>query len=116
VAQVANGKGAWFMGGNKWCHYVARWNATTHQFQIFGNGASVGAYDDRGTTGVEIMAVPVQAVFGSLASKDIGFTSAPVQPDFNPWATASIDDVRVYNTALSDKDIAALYHLGQAGR
>jgi len=116
VAQVANGKGAWFMGGNKWAHYVARWNATTHQFQIFGNGVSVGAFDDRGTTGVEVMAVPVQAVFGSLASKDIGFAGAPVQPSFNPWATASIDDVRVYGTALSDKDIAALYHLGQAGR
>ena len=116
VAQVANGKGAWFMGGNKWAHYVARWDGTTHQFFIYGNGVSVGAYTDRGTTGVEIMSVPVQAVFGSLASKDLGFTGAPAQQTWNPWATALIDDVRVFNTALADKDIAALYDLGKAGR
>src|SRR5436190_2467964 len=117
VAQVANGKGKWFLGANKWTHYVARWDASTHKFHIFGNGdGEIGAYTDRGTAGIEIMAVPVQAVFGSLASSTIGFTGAPAQQPWNPYATASIDDVRVYNTALSDADIAALYHLGQAGR
>ena len=116
VAQVANGKGAWFLGANKWSHYVARWDGTTHQFYIFGNGVSVGAYTDRGTAGIEIMAVPVQAVFGSLASSDIGFTGAPAQQSWNPFAIASIDDVRVYNTALADKDITALFNLGTAGR
>src|SRR5260221_1589527 len=108
---VAGGKGAWFLGGNKWSHYVARWDATTHQFFIFGNGVSVGAYTDRGTAGIEIMAVPVQAVFGSLASSDIGFTGAPAQQSWNPFANASIDDVRVYNTPLADKDINALLYL-----
>ncbi|GHN02738.1 hypothetical protein WSM22_42270 [Cytophagales bacterium WSM2-2] len=115
---LANGanNAPWFMGGNKWAHYVMRWDGTTHQFHIFGNGVSVGSFTDRGTTGVEIMSVPVQAVFGSLASKDIGFTGAPAQQTWNPWATAMIDDVRVFNTALADKDITALYDLGLAGR
>jgi hypothetical protein len=119
VAQLntGTGLGKYFMGGNKWCHYVARWDATTHKFHIFGNAdGDVGAYTLRGTTGVEVMAPPVQAVFGSLASSTIGFTGAPAQQPWNPYATASIDDVRVYNTALSDADIAALYHLGLAGR
>jgi hypothetical protein len=62
------------------------------------------------------MSVPVQAAFGSLASSDLGIAGAPAQQSWNPWATASIDDVRVYNTALADKDIAALFHLGTAGR
>jgi len=92
------------------------WNATTHQFKLYGDAAAVGAYDDRGTTGNEVMAVPVQAVFGSLASNDIGFESAPDQQSWNPWATASIDDVRVFNSVLSDAEITALFNLGSAGR
>jgi hypothetical protein len=115
---LANGSNGapWFLGGNKWSHYVMRWDATTHQFYIFGNGVSVGSYTDRGTASIEIMAVPVLPVFGSLASSDIGFTGAPAQQSWNPWATAMIDDVRVYNTALADKDVTALYDLGKVGR
>jgi len=115
---LANGSNSspWFLGGNKWSHYVMRWDGTTHQFFIYGNGVSVGSYTDRGTAGIEIMAVPVQAIFGSLASSDIGFAGAPAQQSWNPWATAMIDDVRVYNTALADKDVTALYDLGKAGR
>lgn len=116
VALKNGDKGAYFLGGGKWSHYVMTWNATTHQFKIYGNGVSVGGYDDRGTTGVLTMAVPVKAVFGSLASKDIGFTGAPDQQSWNPWATASIDDVRVFNTVLAEKDITALFNLGTAGR
>lgn len=116
VATLNGDKGKYFLGANKWSHYVRRWDATTHQFSIFGDGDDVGAYSDRGTTGVEIMAVPVQAVFGSLASSDIGFTGAPEQQSWNPWATASIDDVRVFNTALSNAEIKALFNLGTAGR
>ncbi len=118
IAQLNSGSGLgkYFLGANKWSHYVLTWNASTHKFKIYGNGVSVGAYDDRGTTAELIMAPPVQAVFGSLASSDIGFTGAPAQQPWNPWATASIDDVRVYNTVLADKDITALFNLGTAGR
>jgi hypothetical protein len=116
VALKNGDKGSYFMGAKKWSHFVMTWDATTHQFKIYANGTSVGGYDDRGTTGVEIMAVPVQAVFGSVASSDIGFTGASAQPSWNPWATASIDDVRVYNTVLAEKDITALFNLGTASR
>jgi hypothetical protein len=110
------GEGAFFMGAKRWAHYVMRWDGSTHKFHIFADGVSVGGYTDRGTTGPLVMAVPVKAVFGSLASSDIGFAGAPAQQSWNPWATASIDDVRVFNTALADKDITALFNLGTAGR
>jgi hypothetical protein len=116
VALKNGDKGKYFMGANRWAHYVMRWDGTTHQFHIFADAEDVGGYTDRGTTGALIMSVPVQAVFGSLASKDIGFTGAPNQQSWNPWATASIDDVRVYNTALSNAEITALFNLGTAGR
>lgn len=116
IALENGDQGKFFMGAKKWSHYVMRWDATTHKFHIFANGEDVGGYTDRGTTGAMVMAVPVHALFGSLASKETGFDAAPNQQSWNPLATASIDDVRVYNTALSDAEITALYNLGTAGR
>lgn len=101
----------------EWTHYVVRFNATTHMLEIFGNGVSIGAYNDRGlATGPLNMRTPAKPVFGSLATKEIGFGSAPQRPTWQVLATASIDDVRVYNTALATNEITALYNLGNAGR
>ncbi len=108
--------GSYFMGAKRWAHYVMRWNATTHKFDVIADGVNSGGYSDRGTTGIEVMSVPVQAVFGSLASSDIGFAGAPAQQDWNPFANAMVDDVRVFNTALSDAEVTALFNLGTAGR
>ncbi|MEO7991802.1 MAG: LamG-like jellyroll fold domain-containing protein [Chryseolinea sp.] len=112
---VVNGdKGKDFLGAKTWSHFVARWNGTSHQFEIFGDGVNVGAYSDRGTTPQLSMRTPAQAVFGSLTYNDIGFAGAPDRGI--PLANASIDDVRVFNTALTDAEIKALFNLGTAGR
>jgi hypothetical protein len=101
----------------EWVHFVVRFTASTHLLEIFANGESVGAYNDRGAnTGPLVMRTPAQAVFGSLSTQDIGFASAPIMPDWQVLATASIDDVRVFNTPLSAAEITALYNLGTAGR
>jgi len=100
----------------QWVHFVSSWNATTHQFQLYGNGVSIGAYNDRGTTGALRMNVPNRAVFGNGATKEVGFPNNPDQQSWSPMATASIDDVRVFNTAISQAEITALYNLGKAGR
>lgn len=101
----------------QWTHFVARFNASTHMLEIFANGTSIGAYDNRGDNTVELnMRTPAQAVFGSLATQEIGFSGAPTRPDWQVLATATIDDVRVYNTALANNEITALYNLGSAGR
>ena len=111
-----SGTGAWFFKNGDWTHFVISWNASTHKFDIYGNGVSVGAYSTRANTGVEILAVPVQTIFGSFPSSDLGFASAPATQDWGPLITASFDDVRVYNTALAPAEITALYNLGTAGR
>ncbi|MGB4776381.1 MAG: hypothetical protein WBP45_14490 [Daejeonella sp.] len=105
-----------FKSAGKWCHYVVRWDASTHKLQIFGNNVSIGAYDNRGTTGPLVMRVPCKAVVGSLAATDIGFAGAPVRDTWMPKATAVIDDIRVFNKSLSDIEIKALFDLGTAGR
>jgi hypothetical protein len=114
VSTINGTTGNHFFGNDEWSHYVARWNGTTHKFEIFGNGQNIGGYNDRGTTPELSMRVPVRAVFGSLTYSDIGFTAAPTRAI--PRATALIDDVRVFNTALTDAEIGALFNLGTAGR
>ena len=113
---TGDGTGAWFMGAKKWSHYVMTWDATTHNFQVYADGVASGAYTNRGTTPVEKMRVPAQAVFGSMAAPDIGFANAPARAGNYQMATAMIDDVRVYNTVLAQTDITALFNLGTAGR
>lgn len=106
-----------FKQGGKWCLVTIRFSSTTHKLMVFGNGVSIGAYDFRGdNTGALNMRVPCQAVIGSLAASDIGFTGAGARGDWMKMATAAVDDIRVFNTAVSDADITALYNLGLAGR
>jgi len=107
-----------FKKTGEWVHFVARWNSTTRQFHIFGNASSIGAYTQRGTGDALPlrMNVPCSPVFGNGAVKELGFANGPDLQTWSPLATASIDDVRVYNTALSDAEITALFNLGTAGR
>ena len=106
-----------FKASGQWINFVIRFNSSTHKLQVFGNGTSIGAYDFRGdNTGALHMRTPAQAVIGSLAANDIGFASAGARGDWMKMATALLDDIRVYNTALSDAEITALYNLGTAGR
>lgn len=106
-----------FKESGRWAHFVVRFNASTHMLEIFGNGTSIGAYSDRGANTTELkMRVPAQAVIGSLATEEIGFSQAPQRPGWQVLATALVDDIRVYNTPLSQAEITALYNLGVAGR
>lgn len=107
-----------FKQTGEWVHFVARWNATTQNFHIFGNGVDIGAYTDRsaGNVGSMRMNVPCSPVFGNGATTALGFLNNPEQQSWSPMATASIDEVRVYNTALTNAEIGALYNLGNAGR
>lgn len=101
----------------EWVHFVVRFTASSHMLEIFANGESIGAYSNRGENTTElVMRTPVQAVFGSLSTSNIGFTMAPEMPAWQVLATAGVDDVRVFNTSLSDAEITALYNLGSAGR
>lgn len=107
-----------FKHTGEWVHFVIRYNASTQFFHVYGNGVSIGAYSDRtgGAPGAMRMNVPCSPVFGNGATKAVGFTNNPDQQSWSPMATASIDDVRVFNTALSDAEITALFNLGTAGR
>ncbi len=106
-----------FKGAGVWSHFVIRFDATTHKLQVFGNGNSIGAYDNRGVNTVALnLVTPSQAIIGSLSSTEIGFTKAGPLPSYTTLGTFAIDNIRVYNKPLTDGDITSLYQLEAAGR
>ncbi|GAB4039877.1 hypothetical protein [Spirosoma jeollabukense] len=106
-----------FKGAGVWSHFVIRFDPSTHLLQIFANGQSIGAYNDRGVNTVALnMMTPCQAIIGSLAGSEVGFTNAGPLPSYTSLGTFAIDNIRVYNKALSDGDIGSLYQLESAGR
>ncbi|CAN5364081.1 hypothetical protein BH09BAC4_BH09BAC4_07660 [soil metagenome] len=105
-----------FKGAGIWSHFVVRFDPSTHMLQIFANGQSIGAYNDRGVNTVALtMLTPSQAIIGSLAGSEVGFNYGPL-PSYTSLGTFAIDNIRVYNKPLSDGDITSLYNLELAGR
>ncbi|MEO8720557.1 MAG: LamG-like jellyroll fold domain-containing protein [Ginsengibacter sp.] len=80
---------------------------------IYANGVSIGAYNTRGPN-VYTPMTPSSVIIGGWLNNVPG---QPHTSDTWPHAfVGSIDQVRVYNKALSSNEISALYQLEKAGR
>ncbi len=80
---------------------------------IYANGVNIGAYNQRGTN-VYTPLTPSSVVIGGWINNVPG---QPHTSDTWPHAfVGSIDQVRVYDKALSQDEITALYQLELAGR
>ena len=105
------------IGANVWAHMVITYDGTTGIFQIWGNGIKIGvpAYQSRGLgTSLFNSFEPSEVIFGGNYNVIPGKT---VSTDASFAAmTGSIDEVRIYNIALPDAYIRALYNLGVAGK
>lgn len=80
---------------------------------IYANGVNIGAYSNRGAN-VYTPSTPSSVIIGGWLNNVPG---QPHTSDTWPHAfVGSIDQVRVYNKALSQDEISALYQLEKAGR
>ncbi|MEO5501975.1 MAG: LamG-like jellyroll fold domain-containing protein, partial [Ginsengibacter sp.] len=98
----------------KWLHVLIDYNASTHLFQTWANGVKVSNFEDRGAVNVYTPSPSTSAVIGAWISNVTGI-GVNVQGFTIPFVGA-IDEVRVYNKALTDAEISALYQLEKAGR
>lgn len=103
------------IGANVWVHLVVRYNSINGFFDIFINGTRAGAFPSRGTgnnlfKSYEPGEVIIGGNYNTIPGKavDANVTFAPM--------TGSIDELRVYNVALPDAFIKALYNLGKANK
>ncbi len=106
-------------GTGKWVHVVTTYNpagGTGAQsiFRIYADSALVSNtnFENRGSN--SFVYSPHEIIIGGWYNNIPGKTVSA-----DTWTTpftGKIDEIRVYNKVLTTDEIAALYHLGQAGR
>lgn len=110
-------------GANKWVHMVGRYDGVGSFIDIYANGVRVSnnnfRFREAGGVGFGPMALPAgaqtQVLIGGYPNSSNGFPNSAVQ-GFHGLFRGNIDQVRIYDKALTDDEILALYQLELAGR
>ncbi len=104
-------------GAGKWVHYVMRYDGTTEDIDLFANNIRVSNnnFRHRGGLGPLVSPTPTQVLFGAFSNSSTHFPLSGTL-GFHGFLNGSIDEVRVYNKALSDVEISALFKLESQGR
>ena len=103
------------IGMTKWTHIVARYNGTTGFLNIWADGVNIGAFSSRGTgnnvfNSFEPSEVIIGANYNLIPGKEVNADAAYAA------MTGNIDEIRIFNSALPDAHIRALYNLGLANK
>lgn len=101
-------------GVNKWHQMVMTWDGSNSNFKIYVDGVKVSnpEWEVRGTTGPLNFYTPTKPLIGAWGTNLPGGTPEAWQKAM----TGSLDELRVFNKALTDAEISALYQLELAGR
>ncbi len=103
-------------GANKWIQYVMRYDGAASTIDIYSNGVRVSNNNFRVRTGLGplVAPIPVQVLLGSFPNSASGFPLSGTQ-SWQALLTGSIDELRVYNKALDDNEIHALFSFERFG-
>lgn len=103
---------------NKWTQVVMTFDASTRLFKIYANGEKISnpVWEKRGADDAPQIAftTPTKPVIGAWGTNVPG-NGGTAEPWQKPM-TGSVDELRVYNKALTDAEIGALFKLESAGR
>lgn len=102
---------------NKWAQYIMRYDGAAETIDLFCNNIRVSNNNFRKRTGLGplVSPVPNQVLLGGFPNVTTGFNLSGAQ-SWQALLTGTIDELRVYNKALSDAEISALYQLERQGR
>lgn len=103
------------IGMDKWTQLVLTYDGSSGVFNIWADGVKIGGYPNRGVGNNLFNSYePNEIIIGSNYN---GIPGKSVNTDvsFAPM-TGQIDEIRVYNIALPDAHIKALFKLGEAGK
>jgi hypothetical protein len=111
------------LGTKKWVHYVMQYDGAGSFIDLFADGVKVSNNNFRYRTtgspaegiGNIVINPPTQVVIGAFPNSDAGYTLSAAQT-WQGKLTGSIDEIRVFNSVLSEKEIGSLYQLELAGR
>ena len=110
-------------GANKWVHYVLRYDGVGSFIDIYANGVLISNsnFRFRNIAGVGIGPIvfpsgaQTQVLLGGFPNSTTGFANSTLQT-WHGLFRGNIDQLRLYNKALSVDEISALYQLELAGR
>jgi hypothetical protein len=106
---------------SNWNHLALSFDGPSREMKLYWDGSllvsrtSSSVVESANFT----LELPMMVLFGTYAFKDDGFTNsflANERPNYKHGITTALDEIRIFNAALSDKDILALTFLGRAGR
>jgi hypothetical protein len=103
------------IGMDKWTHLVLTYDGSSGVFNIWADAVKVGGFPNRGVgTNLFKSYEPSEVIIGSNYN---GIPGKGVNSDvsFAPM-TGQLDEIRIYNRALPDAHIKALFNLGQANK
>ncbi len=118
INDVSKGGDRAFKVAGTWAHVVLTYDGSTSTFKIYGNGKDIGSYDDRGPAGPGTdpgsvnFFTPTKPIIGAFSTNLSGGTPEVWQKPM----TGLVDELRVYNKALTATEISSLYQLELAGR
>ena len=100
-----------------WIHYVMRYDATSENIDLFANSLRVSNNNFRNRKGLGpiVSPIPTQVVLGGFSNTSTHFKLSSTL-GFHGLLNGSMDELRVYNKALTDVEISALYQLEKQGR
>lgn len=100
------------IGLDKWTHLVLTYEITTGVFNIWADGVKVGAFPNRGINNTFLCGVPNEFIIGANYN---GIPGKEVSSDVAfGRMRGQVDEIRIYNRALPDAFILALFNLGKA--
>jgi hypothetical protein len=112
-------------GTDRWVHYVMRYNGAESNIDIYADGVRISNNNFRHRTynpgtgevglGNLTLTTPTRVLIGGFPTVATGFTNSPDQ-GWQGLLTGKIDEIRVFNKALSDLEIGSLFALESEGR
>lgn len=99
------------IGADKWTHLLLTYETTTGIFNIWADGVKVGAFPSRGVGAATFKShEPNEVIIGGNYNVIPG-KSVNTDASFAPM-TGRIDELKIWNIALTDAHIKAIYNLG----
>lgn len=101
---------------NNWMNLAVTYDAAASTFKVFVNGSKI-ATQTVDNYGALTFQDATKLVFGTVQFQtDPSLTSATGSQDWASYLTGSLDEVRMYNTALPEGDVNALVKLEGRGK
>jgi hypothetical protein len=101
---------------NVWTNIALTYDAASSTFKVFVNGSKIATQVQTGY-GPLLFQNATKAVFGTVQFQtNPSLTTATDAQSWASYLTGALDEVRIYNTALSESDVSALVKLEGRGK